>query len=133
MTDCILQWDESTRRWCCQTEGCTHKDTRWKARRNCNGGDAIPVGQHEMPSKNAPKTPPLAKEVCHLVQDLAAAAKDLFRRVSKEVYHERLRICKECDVKLPSGKRCGECGCWLKAKARLRAWNCDLGHWPHGE
>lgn len=41
---------------------------------------------------------------------------------------ERLRFCKDCPSRI--GILCGECGCVLKAKARLMDEECPLDRWP---
>ena len=40
---------------------------------------------------------------------------------------DRLNVCELCPSK--KGSWCGECGCYLKAKASLEDSFCDLGKW----
>ena len=49
--------------------------------------------------------------------------------VSKEVFQERLTICKGCDRFDKDQTRCMECGCFLMIKARLTPEFCPLGKW----
>ena len=49
--------------------------------------------------------------------------------VSKEVFQERLTICKGCDRFDKDQTRCMECGCFLMIKARLAPEFCPLGKW----
>ena len=117
--NCTKQWDESLGKYACANQGCTHKASTSDAPRNCNGDGS---GQ--------PTLPPIREQLTHLKQDLRAAAKDLGRRVTRAQRLERLRICAACPEIMPDDNRCSQCGCVLKAKASLRAWNCDLGKWP---
>lgn len=49
------------------------------------------------------------------------------RTASKEQYAERLEICEPCDRRV--GLSCGECGCWLRPKAKMRTEKCPLSKW----
>jgi len=61
--------------------------------------------------------------------------------VSKFIQQQRLEICKECPsyqepkffgIKIPIFQRCGECGCFLKAKTKLRFVGCPKKKWKSG-
>lgn len=41
----------------------------------------------------------------------------------------RYDICKACENFIPITSQCRECGCWMKAKVRLRSNSCPLGKW----
>jgi hypothetical protein len=51
--------------------------------------------------------------------------------VSDEEKQRRLDTCKDCpSLKSLAGQmQCGECGCFLKAKAGLNSMKCPLGKW----
>ena len=53
---------------------------------------------------------------------------DGFKTISGEQYRARLEICDTCDRR--HGNECEECGCYLRLKARGRAFQCPLGKWP---
>lgn len=45
-------------------------------------------------------------------------------------YESRIEICKKCPhVKKEALLRCGQCGCYLKVKARLPFFDCPLQKW----
>lgn len=54
------------------------------------------------------------------------------RKVSDEVYEQRLAICRTCPSCELSTMRCREvsCGCWLSVKGRWASEECPLGRWP---
>jgi len=56
------------------------------------------------------------------------------KKVSKEQYEERLKICDECDHRNPENNRCKVCGCKTRSKifdkAMLPKEKCPLGRWP---
>ena len=52
-----------------------------------------------------------------------------FKLATAEEQAERLEICKGCEHYIKDQNRCLECGCFLKWKARMEAWNCPLGRW----
>lgn len=41
----------------------------------------------------------------------------------------RIDICLECPRLLKLTKQCKECGCFIKAKARLESSVCPIGKW----
>lgn len=49
--------------------------------------------------------------------------------VVKEVYNERMNICKSCDSYLKLSHQCRECGCIMNMKAKFRTSECPLGKW----
>ena len=50
-------------------------------------------------------------------------------RAQSEEFDRRLQICFECDSYEAESIRCRECGCHLKAKARLSVAKCPLEKW----
>jgi len=44
-----------------------------------------------------------------------------------DLANKRLPICVECQFR--KGFTCGECGCWLQAKARIQDEECPKGKW----
>ena len=49
--------------------------------------------------------------------------------VDKEKAVERLMICKDCPRLFKPTWSCKECGCFMKAKARIESQSCPLGKW----
>ncbi len=49
--------------------------------------------------------------------------------VSKEDYAERLSDCNSCEHLIRKSMRCGECGCKVEYKARMKTKNCPIGIW----
>lgn len=41
----------------------------------------------------------------------------------------RIQTCEECPRLFRPTQQCKECGCFVKAKARLRTSQCPLGKW----
>lgn len=46
----------------------------------------------------------------------------------KEEYHNRVYICDSCEYLADYG-RCGECGCFISAKAAIPTAECPKGKW----
>jgi hypothetical protein len=53
---------------------------------------------------------------------------DGLKNSTKEEYEDRLAICYECPSR--NDKNCGECGCFIEAKAAIRSSECPLAKWP---
>ena len=49
--------------------------------------------------------------------------------VPKEVQEDRLATCGACELKHPKRWECKKCGCRLKAKTKLRGFECPVGKW----
>ena len=49
--------------------------------------------------------------------------------VPKEVYNDRLAICKDCIYYFKPTGNCKECGCFMRIKARLAPLSCPKGYW----
>ena len=52
--------------------------------------------------------------------------------VNYELMIKRLEICNKCDKKINLSQNvaiCDECGCFLKAKSRIKDESCYLGKW----
>lgn len=78
-----------------------------------------------------PPMPSWTEKAWNLSQALTDFVADGLKLVSREDYERRLRICDSCDQRV--GDNCQRCGCQLKLKARGRAFQCPLGHWPKRE
>ena len=48
-------------------------------------------------------------------------------KVSDEVYHERLDICKNCEFLLSA--MCRKCGCYVEVRAALKKSDCPAKLW----
>lgn len=53
---------------------------------------------------------------------------ELQRDIPEVSFHERMDICRSCD-KLSVINFCGECGCFMPLKTRLRGSSCPIGKW----
>lgn len=49
--------------------------------------------------------------------------------VERKEYNRRMAICGECPWFEKTFVRCKQCGCFLKAKARLEGQFCPIGKW----
>ena len=47
---------------------------------------------------------------------------------SKEEWENRIKECSNCEH-LTKSMRCKECGCFMKAKVRIKGAACPLGKW----
>jgi hypothetical protein len=47
----------------------------------------------------------------------------------KERVKTRIGICKECPHYRPEFKQCGQCGCFMPAKAAVERMHCPLKKW----
>jgi len=78
----------------------------------------------------SPKPPPVARQAWNLARSLKDFVFDGMKTVTEEQYEERLAVCDDCPDKMRQGNRCMQCGCQLHLKARGRAFQCPLNHWP---
>jgi peroxiredoxin len=77
------------------------------------------------------RPPRLARQAWNLAQAMVEFVADGAKTLTEEQYSHRLEICDTCDRR--QGNRCMECGCYLKVKARGRAFKCPVGKWPEVE
>ena len=47
----------------------------------------------------------------------------------KERVSSRMSICKECEHYKQATKQCGQCGCFMPAKAAVTSMHCPLNKW----
>jgi hypothetical protein len=80
------------------------------------------------PNGDSMRSPRLARQAWNLAQAMVEFAADGAKTLSQEQYSRRLEICDPCEKR--RGSRCVECGCFLKVKARGRAFTCPMGKWP---
>lgn len=67
-----------------------------------------------------------------LVKNLVVEASkiDVFHPVvSTEDCDKRLAVCNDCDKFCKVELRCKQCGCYMKAKARISTATCPLNKW----
>lgn len=71
-----------------------------------------------------------------LAKNAAAAARDEIKAVAAGVpgvedaeVARRLALCHRCELFIHQQKRCSQCGCFMKFKARLRSQSCPVGKW----
>ena len=56
-------------------------------------------------------------------------AKDGFKKVSDDVFKERMDICRGCEHFNAESERCNNCGCFLNIKATWNSEKCPLSKW----
>jgi len=69
----------------------------------------------------------LAVESARNVAKNAVTGADI--TVSNDEFERRMSICKGCPKFQPDMSVCGECGCFLNAKARLNGMKCPMSKW----
>jgi hypothetical protein len=74
------------------------------------------------------KMPSWAKMASNFASTMAEFATSGFKIADKELYEERINICKECPS-FTDSERCVECGCFMKAKAGIMEAKCPLNKW----
>ena len=52
-----------------------------------------------------------------------------FKQVTHEQYHDRLAMCRGCFFFDPEKKRCTDCGCFVKVKAKFKTEDCPQNFW----
>jgi hypothetical protein len=75
------------------------------------------------------RAPSLTTMAVNVAHSAAHAMHNGFKRATPEERRRRLAICQECEFKFPHEDRCGKCGCLLKGKVQLEAWNCPIDRW----
>tara|TARA_R110000782_G_scaffold186862_1_gene277048 strand:+ start:15199 stop:15615 length:417 start_codon:yes stop_codon:yes gene_type:complete len=48
---------------------------------------------------------------------------------SKEVYNDRLKICKSCEYYFKPTGTCKRCGCFMRIKAKIAPVSCPVNKW----
>jgi hypothetical protein len=98
---------------------------------------AIPLtDENKNKRQNPNKMPSLPRLARNFGKALVESAKNRFRRVSKDIYDNRMRVCKKCPSDMVVLKderpyRCSHesCGCFLVAKLLLESEECPEEHW----
>jgi hypothetical protein len=57
------------------------------------------------------------------------AAKGIDQSVPEEIAQERLNICLTCPKLFSPTGNCKECGCFVRAKVKIRQEHCPLNKW----
>lgn len=52
---------------------------------------------------------------------------------SRELFDQRLNICKQCDSYIALTMQCGECKCFIPVKAHITHAKCPRAIWPGSE
>lgn len=94
-------------------------------------GDIVTRAEREM-RKQTPHDQVLPSRwemVKNLAQAAADAVKGGFDVRGPEETEAALKICAACPHLVDDGPRCGQCGCYLAYKVKLRVWTCPLGKW----
>ena len=97
---------------------------------NPDSFEIVTNGQGETPASSARdgSPPPAVERAWNLARAITDFAADGFKTLSEIDYRQRLETCDPCDRR--RGNQCLECGCYLRLKARGRAFDCPLGKWP---
>ncbi len=141
MTDCPLIQLDDGQWWCPDCDEDKLRLLPVNAHRPCKPGGrpyryAMPTPPEAPPPEAARPEgdcrdhpmPSMPRRVWNLAQFTRAFISDGLRMVSEETYRQRLAACDQCDSRV-NESWCGECGCYLPAKAKARAAICDLGEW----
>ena len=66
-----------------------------------------------------------ARNLAHTMGDFAGSG---FKLADKEVYDQRMEICRGCD-RFENNRFCKECGCFMDLKAKIEVAECPLDKW----
>lgn len=95
------------------------------AQKKCNTcGKKLPMNtENKLPSNWQ-----MFKNLVQAAADAVASGLDVR---GPEETEKALKICAECPRLVDDGgsHRCGECGCVLQYKVKLKAWHCPLNKW----
>jgi hypothetical protein len=75
------------------------------------------------------RLPSMIQMIENLTKAGVDAAQDPSLR-TKEEMERNAEICSECPFLIVDSFRCGQCGCFLDIKLRLRIWKCPINKWP---
>ena len=85
---------------------------------------------HDTPEPTLPSTGEMAKSLLSSVKDIAAGAiSGQALVVDDEVYNYRMAVCGGCEFFIKDTQRCGQCGCFMKTKAKFAAVSCPIHKW----
>ncbi len=94
-------------------------------------GAFCPIGLHVLPPAGDPPRPP--RNSGHYVRGAGKLVKAGLGvgRAADDVIAERRRICQGCEkfTRTAVFGRCGECGCFVRAKTTLAGESCPIGKW----
>jgi peroxiredoxin len=94
---------------------------------SAQGAPAGP-GSNGQGGASSPRAPSLARQAWSFAQAMADFVADGCKTLSEAEYRRRIEVCDGCDQR--RGNRCLVCGCYLRLKARGRAFRCPLDKWP---
>lgn len=77
--------------------------------------------------EDKPKLPPATTMAGNLGKALVGFVSDGGQLATAEELERRLLVCSTCEHR--RNTRCAVCGCFLDAKAKMRAQECPLGYW----
>lgn len=93
---------------------------------SCSANTGVPVVPDISPAK--PVMPSLVDQAKGFVTSMFDYAKSGFQNVTKEVYDERLSICRQCEFFGDNG-RCQKCNCVMVHKCHLATAECPVKRW----
>ena len=100
----------------------------WLSRQK-EGNPNPPTGIRQEIKESDPAFPNTLAMLKEAAKSVRKAAKDGFKRASKEEQKRRFEICKACDRFDKKQERCRECGCFMVVKVLLEVWHCPLKKW----
>ena len=79
---------------------------------------------HSIPSERS-----MAKAAAKAAADEVKALVAGQPSVEETEVSRRLALCEKCELFIHEQKRCSQCGCFMKFKAKLRSQHCPVGKW----
>jgi hypothetical protein len=80
------------------------------------------------PDRYKAKLPPSVKVAWNFAKSVAGIIGSGVKQVSEEEFQARVAVCDTCRFRI--NNRCGQCGCFIEAKAVFAHEQCPLGYWP---
>lgn len=107
------------------------------ADKSCGTNNYVPTGRSGSDNfsfseaKAQPELPSLWKQAKNFAGAMVDHAKDGFKNVDEEEAGRRLSICETCEYFRSEDYRCShpDCGCFMRAKVKLRSSICPIGRW----
>ena len=87
----------------------------------------MPVGP--VPAPTLPSLTTMAGNLVGAVAKEAAAIAAGAPAATDEDIEARMVICRTCEFYIQDKERCSKCGCFMRAKSRLRSAKCPEGKW----
>lgn len=99
--------------------------------KNCNR--SLSWSNTKFPLRTCTKSVPFVYKPINFIGALLKYIKSGGKKVTKEQYEERLKICEECRYRDSETNKCTVCGCKISGifnKSMLPKERCPIGRWP---